>query len=150
MNYSAPDLTQHPPRSPRVRLGGYVILPRLLDKCRAEIAGRNGEFHYACPLDQNFFDFTGVDPAALRANVALGKSDAEILEWIGKNQRTPRSPWEIAQWSAFREAAVPADNESREFISAQVTAAKAAHREDIMTWFDYLDLDDFCTFGGKA
>jgi hypothetical protein len=23
-------------------------------------------------------------------------------------------------------------------------------REDIYTWFDYLDLDDHCTFGGKA
>ncbi|MGH9839908.1 MAG: glycosyl hydrolase-related protein [Blastocatellia bacterium] len=26
LNLSAPDLTQHPPRSPRVRLGGYVLL----------------------------------------------------------------------------------------------------------------------------
>jgi hypothetical protein len=23
-------------------------------------------------------------------------------------------------------------------------------REDINTWFDLLDLDDYCTFGGKA
>ena len=29
---SAPNLTQRPPRSPRVRLGGYVILARVLDK----------------------------------------------------------------------------------------------------------------------
>ena len=36
---NAPDLTQRPPRSPRVRLGGYTILPRLLDKARATIAG---------------------------------------------------------------------------------------------------------------
>ena len=28
MNYSTPDLTQHPPRSPRARMGGYVLLPR--------------------------------------------------------------------------------------------------------------------------
>ena len=34
MNYTFPNLTEHPPRSPRVRLGGYVILPRCLDKCR--------------------------------------------------------------------------------------------------------------------
>ena len=31
---STPDLRQRPPRSPRVRLGGYVILPRMLDKGR--------------------------------------------------------------------------------------------------------------------
>ncbi len=38
------DLTQRPPRSPRVRLGGYAILPRLLDKCRALLAGKVGEY----------------------------------------------------------------------------------------------------------
>jgi hypothetical protein len=34
----APNLTQRPPRSPRVRLGGYVVLARILDKGRAEIS----------------------------------------------------------------------------------------------------------------
>ena len=28
---NAPDLTHRPPRSPRARLGGCVILPRMLD-----------------------------------------------------------------------------------------------------------------------
>ena len=41
---NAPNLTQRPPRSPRVRLGGYTILPRLLDKARAVIAGTAGEY----------------------------------------------------------------------------------------------------------
>jgi len=40
----APNLNQRPPRSPRVRLGGYVVLPRILDKGRAELAGTVGEF----------------------------------------------------------------------------------------------------------
>ena len=37
------DLTQRPPRSTRCRLGGYALLPRMLDKGRATIAGKNGE-----------------------------------------------------------------------------------------------------------
>jgi hypothetical protein len=45
ISYSAPDLSQHPPRSPRARLGGYVHLPRLLDKARAHLAGRMGEYN---------------------------------------------------------------------------------------------------------
>ena len=149
MNYSAPDLTQHPPRSPRVRLGGYVILPRMLDKCRADLAGRNGEYHYACPIDQRFLKFTGLDPDALKAEVARGLSDGQILAWIEATAPLQRSEWEIAQWSAHREQAAPADNESRAFISGQLVTAKAEHREDLATWFDYLDLDDFVTFGGK-
>src|SRR5258706_492567 len=46
INYNVPDLTRHPPRSPRSRLGGYAHLPRLIDKARAEAAGLNGDFHY--------------------------------------------------------------------------------------------------------
>jgi len=31
MSLHTPDLTKFPPRSPRVRLGGYAILPRCVD-----------------------------------------------------------------------------------------------------------------------
>ncbi|MGK0188425.1 MAG: hypothetical protein ACI9R3_004221 [Verrucomicrobiales bacterium] len=144
------DLTQRPPRSARIRLGGYALLPRLLDKCRAEIAGKVGEYHYDCPLDQRFFSFTGLDAAALKAEVAKGQGDGEISKWITENAPAKRDEWEIAQWTAFREAAAPSDNESREFINEQIAAAGGAEREDIATWFDYLDLDDHVSFGGKA
>jgi hypothetical protein len=144
------DLTQRPPRSPRVRLGGYVILPRMLDKCRAELEGTGGEYHYNCPLDQNFFRFTGIDPDALKAEVFKGSGDGSILEWITANAPIKHSDWEIAQWSAFRAAAVPSDNETRGFISEMVAKANGAGREDIGTFFDYLDLDDHVFYGGKA
>lgn len=147
---STPYLTQRPPRSPRVRLGGYVILPRALDKCRAELAGVSGEYHYNCPIDQRFFTFTGIDADALKAEVAKGLGDGSILAWVQANAPIKHSEWEIAQWSAFREAATPADNESREYFNGQVTKAAGEEREDIATWFDYLDLDDHVTFGGRA
>ena len=144
------DLTQRPPRSARVRLGGYVILPRMLDKCRAELAGKGGEYHYNCPLDQRFLGFAGIDPDALKTEVAKGLGDGALLEWIQANAKHPRDEWEIAQWSTFRETAAPADNESREFVNSLVAEAGAATREDTATWFDVLDLDDHVTYGGKA
>ena len=87
MSIQASDLTKRPPRSPRVRLGGYAILPRMLDKGRAAIAGRNGEYHYACPMDHRFLDFTGTDPKALKKELAKGKGDGEILAWIQAHAR---------------------------------------------------------------
>ena len=143
------DLTQRPPRSTRVRLGGYVLLPRILDKCRAELIGKNGEYHYNCPLDQRFFNFTGIQSDALKAEVAKGLGDGEILAWVEANAPIKHSDYEIAQWSTFREAAVPSDNESREFFSEQVAKAGGPTREDIASWFEYLDLDDHVSFGGK-
>ena len=144
-----PDLTKQPPRSPRVRLGGYVILPRCLDKGRATIAGKNGEYHYACPLDERFLNFVGINPAAMKKELAKGKGDAEILQWIEKNAKHKRTDSEIAAWSSHAEHRAPADLESREFFNGLHKQA-AAHREDITTWFDILDVDDYVSFGGKA
>ena len=144
------NLEQRPPRSPRVRLGGYVILPRLLDKCRAELEGNGGDYHYNCPLDQRFFNFTGVDPEALKVEVAKGLGDGALLEWISANAAHRREDWEIAQWSGVREAAAPADNESRSFVNELADGAGGGEREDIATWFDVLDLDDHASYGGKS
>jgi hypothetical protein len=147
MPLHTPDLTKFPPRSPRVRLGGYVILPRMLDKGRATLAGKNGEYHYACPLDQRFLEFAGINPEALKKE--LGKSDGEILEWIEKNAEHKHSPVEIAAWSDFAGNRAPLDVESREFFNG-IHKQAGPKREDIATWFDLLDLDDYVTFGGNA
>lgn len=143
-----PDLTQRPPRSPRVRLGGYVILPRLIDKCRAVLAGKQGEFKYACPLDQRFLEFAGVAPEALKAVIAEGASDSDILAWVNANSTTKPTALEIAAWSAMQEQRAPSDPEGRAFFN-ELHSKYAPHRTDIATWFDLLDLDDHVTFGGR-
>jgi hypothetical protein len=149
MPLKAPDLTRQPPRSPRVRLGGYVLLPRLLDKGRATIAGTNGEYHYNCPLDRRFFEFTGISAAALKQQLARGRGDGEILAWIQKHARPGRTAAEIALWSAWQEQRAPMDVESRIFFN-KLHANAGPTREDIATWFDLLDLDDYVSFGGAA
>jgi hypothetical protein len=149
-NFSAPDLTKRPPRSPRLRLGGYVLLPRMLDKGRADIAGKIGEYKYNCPLDQRFVDFVGIDPAALREELAAGKGDGEILAWINETAKDKRAPWEIEQWSEHMLRRGPdSDAETLQYF-AEMVAALSKTREDIKTWADLLDLDDHVTFGGKA
>src|ERR1700684_4581173 len=94
---NGPDLTKQPPRSARVKLGGYVILPRMLDKGRATIAGKNGEYHYNCPMDQRFLEFAGIDAKALSKQLAAGKGDGDVLAWINKNAKNKRSDAEIAE-----------------------------------------------------
>jgi len=142
------DLTQHPPRSPRVRLGGYAILPRMLDKGRATLAGKNGEYHYACPMDQRFLDFVSIDPEELKKQLYSGKGDGEILEWIQETAKNKRSDAEIANWSDYAEKRVPSDPESRKHFN-DLHEKAAPKREDVTSWFDLLDLDDYVSFGGK-
>ena len=146
---NAPDLTKQPPRSPRVRLGGYAILPRMLDKGRATIAGLNGEYHYNCPMDQRLLGFLGISADALKKQLATGKGDGEILAWIEKNAKHHHNPAEIAAWSTFSDNRAPMDVEGRGYFNDLQTKS-APKREDISTWFELLDVDDYVSFGGKA
>lgn len=150
-NISGPDLTQRPPRSPRVRLGGYVMLPRILDKGRASLADKLGEYHFAGKgMDRHFFNFVGVTHEALTAELKRGVGDWEMLAWIQANAKTPRQPWEVAAWSDYHLRRAPdSDHETLTEFADEVKKFNAT-REDINTWFDLMDLDDHCTFGGKA
>ncbi|MBC8097753.1 MAG: DUF5069 domain-containing protein [Akkermansiaceae bacterium] len=149
MAIQAPDLTKQPPRSARVRLGGYALLPRMLDKGRATINAKNGEYHYNCPLDQRFVIFVNIDPEALKKELEAGKGDGEILEWIQASAKNQRSESEIATWSLWQEQRAPDNPEGREYFNTLHKTA-GPKREDIMTWADLLDLDDYVSFGGKA
>lgn len=146
---SFPNLTIRPPRSPRVRLGGYVILARVLDKGRATLAGQAGEYIYDGGTDKHWFRFTGITAEDLKAQLALGKGDGEIVTWVQENAPHKREAWEIHQWNAhFNERGPDGDVETLEYF-AQAVGKFSKTREDIKTWFDLIDLDDHVSFGGK-
>lgn len=149
INLSAPDFTQHPPRSPRVKLGGFVHLPRLLDKARAAANGKLHDFVYPCPLDQRFFSFVGFSPDALLAEVAKGRSDTEMLAWVLANAVPARQPWEINAWSDYLTQLSAGDAKRHRFFADTIENI-ANGRDDIVTYFDRLDLDDYVSYSGKA
>jgi len=142
-----PDLAQRPPRSPRVRLGGFTILPRVLDKARATLAGTNGDYEFNSRLDNVLFNFVGVSGESLLAQVKTGAGDFELVQWLTAQAR--KASHEIAAWSAWTETFMPHDVESREWLVGRVKDLDV-RREDIGVAFDYLDLDDYLSFGGKA
>lgn len=145
---NAPDLTKRPPRSPRVRLGGLVILPRMLDKGRAAVAGTLGDYHYDCPLDSYVKGFLDFDAAGLKEQLAAGVGDGEALAWILANSKNKPTAPEIAAWSEYIEHTAPGDLRMRGFLHESHTEI-APERTDINTLFHFLDLDDHVSFGGK-
>jgi hypothetical protein len=149
ISYQTPDLTQHPPRSPRVRLGGFTVLPRILDKARAHLAGKPGEYKWNNPLDQRMLTFMGLRAEDFLAAVASGRSDSAMLEWVSANGQPPRQAWEIAAWSSWVENLAPGDAGRHAAFATEITR-HSPKREDIRTLFDRLDLDDYVTFGGAA
>jgi hypothetical protein len=137
----APDLTQVPPRSPRETLAGYIIAPRILDKCRAELTGTLGEYWFNKFMDRLFFDFTGIDAQAFQAFVATGATDEEVAEWIGQ-QAQPRETVEIVKWNnQLRYATLQDLPEDIQLFLDGFVVKLPTHRP-VYHVFDIFDLDE--------
>jgi hypothetical protein len=94
----APDLTKTYPRSPHAMIGGYVLSARCVDKCRADLAGTLGEYHFDCPLDNMFLGFAEIKGADLKEFVATGADDKAVGEWITAHAKK-REKIEIIKWN---------------------------------------------------
>ena len=91
-------------QSPRKTLGGYIILPRLINKVRLHAEGRLPQ-EYATyllkpglTLDGRFLAFTGLDGEALREAIPADRSDEEVLAWIERHAR-PHTKAEKRKWA---------------------------------------------------
>jgi hypothetical protein len=134
------NLTKEAPRSPRIRVGGYAILGRTIDKCRALVAGHIGEYHFDCPLDNMLFGFKGVKGDDFRAQIEQGASDREIAEWLNQSGEE-KTAVEIERWSREAEASSLYHHpEKREFFSEAVKKLGLDPTET--TTFEWLELDD--------
>ena len=134
------DLTKEAPRSPRIRVGGYAILGRTIDKCRALVAGNIGEYHFDCPLDNTLFGFKVVKGADFKAQIDNGASDQQMAEWLDQNGEK-KTPEEIKHWGDEAEANNPYnDPERRDWFVEQLKTLGLDPAKT--TLFDWLEADD--------
>lgn len=136
------DLNHKFPRSPRVSLAGYVVAARVLDKCRAVIAGSEGEYHYNCPLDQLFLEFAELDAEAFKEFVASGADDQAVADWITTNAKErPRE--EIVEWNnslrykRISEMPIELQVFLEDYIPEYLPADKVVYY-----WFDVYDIEE--------
>ena len=140
----AKDLTKQAPTSPRVRIGGYALLARMADKGRAFLAGKNGEYHFDCPLDNMLFDFKGVKGDQVKELLVAGNSDAEIAAWFDTHG-TAKTAAEVKEWSDGIEAYNPYTNpEKKDWFVEQTTPLGLDPAKT--TLFDWLEADDRASF----
>ncbi len=140
----AKDLTKQAPASPRVRIGGYAILARMADKGRATLAGKNGEYHFDCPLDNILFDFKGVKGDQVKELLISGAGDSDIAAWLDTHG-TAKSAAEIKEWSDGIEAYNPTSNpEKKDWFAEEVS--KLGLDPAKTTLFDWLEADDRASF----
>jgi len=142
------DLTKEPPRSPRVRIRDYAILARAIDKCRAELAGKAGEYHYDCPLDRTLFAFKGVTGDEFREQVKRGHNDEDLGLWLDEHG-LEKTPEEIQAWSDSMETYCLYNNlEKRESFVLECT--RLGLNPAKTTLFEWLEADDRASFPAVA
>lgn len=131
------------PRSPRDNVRGIVYLPRMIEKIRLHTAR---ELHpdYHANLGKGFDEraclFLGVPYEELTARVKQGGSDEEIADWCFQRGRRP-SEEQIEVWNAYMEKRGWRDGAS-ERLAMRKGESGFSSREDIMTFFDYIDADE--------
>jgi hypothetical protein len=119
-------------------------MARMIDKGRATINGTVGEYHFACPLDQMLFTYKGVQADDVKAVLASGASDDEILSWFNQHG-APMNAAETKTWSDGVEGYSPYDDpEKKEWFVGECTALGLDPAKS--TLVDFLETDDRATF----
>ncbi len=137
------DLTKQAPRSPHAVVGGFKILGRTIDKCRAALFGNVGDYNFDCPLDNQLFSFMGIKGADFKAFVAEGHTDDKIVAWV-KEHGTKKTEVEMTEWNKkVSENNYSEAPENKAWLEGEAT--KLGMPKDT-TLFDWLDKDDKVSF----
>ncbi len=88
------DLRKQPPRGPRQTMLGFYLLPRTVDKLRAELPGGNlGDY---LNHDIGFSAYTvrrlGLDMGEFRNTVASAADEAAVEEWLAARVDVASAP----------------------------------------------------------
>ncbi len=130
------------PRSPYARLGGYVHLPRLIDKARLHRRGLLKGYNYKTTgFDKHLLAFLKLDPDAFEEAVYRLESDEAIWNWIGQHG-VSHSPEEIERWNEMMIHREPDTAEKKARFVLALKEAGGAERKDIRTYFDLIEFDE--------
>jgi hypothetical protein len=141
------DLTKQAPHSPRERVAGFAIASRAVDKCRATLAGKAGEYHFDCPLDNMLFSFKGITGDQFKSAVQSAKNYEDVGVWLLANG-TAKTPPEIEDWSDDAEAGSMMKNPEKRAYFIENCARLKLNPEKTTT-FDWLEADDRASFSHK-
>ena len=133
------DLRKSFPHSMRVKIEGYVHLARMIDKCRAVLAGTEGEYIYPCPMDDRLMEFAGITADQFTAAVKANPSDNAVVNWF-KQTATAHPPAELEAWNRMMLTRGPSTPEKQEYFN-RLRDGVDHSRTDLTAWADLQDLD---------
>lgn len=134
------------PRSAYDRTRGLVYFARMLDKIRLHAAGRLRPDYHAnlgAGFDARCCRVLGVEYAEVCRRVLADAADDEVLAWCHQHGVRPTDE-QLLVWNKFMEKRGWRDEDdgSTQELEAYKAGSGLAHRTDLMTFFDYYEVDE--------
>ena len=132
---------QHP-RSPYQKLGGYVHLPRLIDKAKLHRKGLlNGYNYKTVGFDKHLLAFLKLDPDAFEETAHRLDDDDAIIHWV-EEHGARHSPEAVEEWNQAMVSRHPDTAAKKARFVHFLKEAGGAGRKDIKTYFDLIEFDE--------
>jgi len=130
------------PRSPYERLGGYVHLPRLIDKAKLHRQGLlNGYNYKTVGFDKHLLAFLKLDPEQFEEAANRLENDAAILKWV-QEHCVAHSAEAIEEWNQLMISRHPDTAVKKARFIHFLKEAGGDGRKDIKTYFDLIEFDE--------
>ncbi|MEP6603603.1 MAG: DUF5069 domain-containing protein [Spartobacteria bacterium] len=130
------------PRSPYEKLGGFVHLPRLIDKAKLHRKGLlNGYNYKSVGFDKHLLAFLKLDGDAFEEAANRLDDDKQILKWVEENG--VKHPSEsIEEWNDAMISRHPDTAAKKARFTHFLKEAGGSGRKDIKTYFDLIEFDE--------
>jgi Domain of unknown function (DUF5069) len=130
------------PRSPYEKLGGYVHLPRLIDKAKLHRKGLLDGYNYkTVGFDKHLLAFLELSGDAFEEAANRLEEDAAILNWVLENG-AKHSLEAIEQWNQAMVSRYPDTAAKNARFLHFLKEAGGEGRKDIRTYFDLIEFDE--------
>jgi hypothetical protein len=132
------------PRSPRETMDGWMYLPRYIDKIRLHLAGKlhaDYQENFGRGFDGIWLKAAGVMHEQMIDVVKSSVTDGEVCDWVRRNVK--KSPAEKAAHAKdMLNHPQPGDEAAAARLKMRKEQCDAAHRDDVKTFVDVIDLDE--------
>ena len=132
------------PRSPRETMGGWMHLPRYIDKIRLHLAGKlhaDYQENLGKGFDERWLKAAGLTHEQIVEVVRGTVTDGQVADWVWKNvKKTEAEKRSHAEGMLNYPKADDAAMQAR--LKMRKEQAGLSHREDIRTFVDFIDADE--------
>ena len=132
------------PRSARETMDGWSYLPRYVDKIRLHLAGRlHSDYteNFGKGFDAMWLQAAGITHEQMIQVVKNSLTDGVVCDWVHRNvKKTPAE--KAAHWQDVLSRPKAGDEAAHARLKLRKEQCGGAHRDDVKTFVDVIDLDE--------